>query len=184
MIMKTLHSVNLTLRPFEQVDIPELSQMLADPEIARYLFSGTTLSAAQAETFINSHFASKEDDEFGMGTIVERATEKFVGFAGLIQSSYLDGNDLELGFAIARNAQGKKYGKEIGKRQIVFGFDELKCRRLLGLVHPQNYPSHHILEANLKMRLIEEIEIPGRGPREVFSLERATYLETSSYYCR
>jgi len=171
-----------SLRPVKPIDISELSIMLGDPKIVRYLFAGKTRSPAQAEAFINSHFSSEEDDGFGMGTVIETATEKFAGFAGLIQSSYGDGSDLELGFAIATNARGNKYGKEIGMRQIVFGFDDLKCRRLLGLVHPKNDRSHDILKDDLKMKLIDEIEILDRGPRQVFSLERAAYLETSSYY--
>jgi len=181
-VMKTLYSENLILRPVKRADIPDLSRMLADPVTTKYLFGGEPMSSGQAKDFITSHFSSKEDDGFGMGTAVDSATDRFVGFAGLVPSEYPGGKDLELGFAKASWVQRSKFGKEIGKRQIVFGFDELNCDRLLALVHPLNDPSIHVLKENLKMKWLEKITTDERGERDVYSLDRGTYLQTSAYY--
>ena len=156
--------------------------MLGDSETTKYLFGGKPLSSGQAGDFIADHFSSKEDDSFGMGTVVEIVTDRFVGFAGLIRSEYQGGEDLEIGFAKASWVQRSKFGQEIGKRQIVFGFAELNRDRLLALAHPQNEISCHILENNLRMKWIDKVIIDERGPRLVFCLERAAYLKTSAYY--
>jgi RimJ/RimL family protein N-acetyltransferase len=181
-VMKTLYSQNLILRPLERADFPELSRMLGDPETTKYLFGGKPLSSEQAKDFITTEFSSDEDDGFGMGTVVDTATDSFIGFAGLITSAYPGGEDLELGFAKASWARRSKFGQEIGKRQIVFGFDELNRDRLLALVHPENGHSLHILKENLRMKWIDKITTNERGPREVFSLDRASYLQTAAYY--
>lgn len=181
-VMKTLYSENLILRPVKRADIRDLSRILGDPVTTKYLFGGEPMSSDEAKDFIKSDFSSEENDAFGMGTVVETATERFVGFAGLIPSAYPGGEDLELGFAKASWVLRSKFGKEIGKRQIVFGFDELNCDRLLALVHPQNEHSIHILKENLRMKWIDKITTDKRGQRDVFCLERAAYLEMSAYY--
>ena len=179
--MKTLHSLRLTLRPVVPTDHIKLSEMLQDADITKHLFSGQ-LTAFEAETFIANHFLKEEDGSFGMGTLVQNTNGKFVGFAGLIPSEHPYQNDLELGFAIVKAARGNKYGKEIGKRQIVFGFEDLKLPRVLALVHPGNKESKHILEVNLEMKKIDTLEVPERGPRIVYSLEREAYLRNQDYY--
>lgn len=180
--MKTLHSLRLTLRPVVRTDHINLSEMLQDAEITKHLFSGKRLTSIEAEKFIVDHFSKEEDDSFGMGTLAQKPSGIFVGFAGLIPSEHPYQSDLELGFAIVKRAQGNKYGNEIGKRQIVFGFEDLNLRRVLGLVHPDNKESKHILEVNLKMKKIGTTEVSARGPRIVYSLERKAYLGIRSYY--
>jgi [ribosomal protein S5]-alanine N-acetyltransferase len=173
--MKTLESARLILRPVQTTDIPALSEILGDPEIMKYLFGGKPLPRKEAGEFIRKHFSFDEDDSVGMGTLLEKTKQQIIGFAGLISCPYLDEEDLELGFAISKSAQGDKYGKEIGKRQLEFGFSELNSRRLLGLVHPMNEVSRHILEENLGMKMIREIETDERGTRQVFCAERFAY---------
>src|SRR6185369_9192811 len=97
--MKTLHSLRLTVRPVVPTDHIKLSEMLQDAEITKHLFSGQ-LTATEADKFIANHFSKEEDGSFGMGTLVQKTTGKFVGFAGLIPSEHPYQNDLELGFAI------------------------------------------------------------------------------------
>src|ERR1700731_854650 len=143
--MKTIHSVNLTLRPVIETDILKLAGLFEDVDTTRYLFSGKALSLSEATRFIEQEFSSEESEQFGIGTLVERNSGSFVGFAGLRPCSDLDENDLELGFTIAKAYRDKGFAKEIAKRQIVFGFEDLKRSRLLGLAHPENGASIHIL---------------------------------------
>lgn len=65
---------------------------------------------------------------------------------------------------------GPGIATEIGKAQLAFGFDQLKCERLLGLVDPRNVPSIHALE-KLGMRYRQTIAEPKRGSRGVYVIE-------------
>jgi [ribosomal protein S5]-alanine N-acetyltransferase len=180
--MKTLYSSRLILRPVIPTDVPELAAMLGDSDITKYLFSGRRLPFSDATGFVRDHFSFQEDDQSGIGSLIERHSRLVVGFAGLKSCEHPFRNDFELGFAIGKAARGKEYATEIGKRQIVFCFDDLKCQRVLGLAHPGNRASIHILEEKLKMTSVDYIEIPDRGPRQVFCLDLSTYVKTASYY--
>lgn len=174
--MRTLESASLKLRPVRMTDLPVLSEILSNAKIMKYLFGGKPLLKAEAEEFIRVNFSFQEDDSVGIGTLVENISSRIVGFAGLIKCQYKDyKQDFELGFVIAEWAQGNGYATEIGRRQIEFGFAELNLSRLLGLVHPNNTISLHILEKTLGMKMIDEIETKDRGSRQVFCLERSNY---------
>lgn len=170
--MKTLISKRLVLRPVLMTDIPDLSKMLGDPDMMKYLFGSKPLSERGAEEFIRSNFSFVEDEGPGMGTLVERRGGTIVGFAGLKLYTDLGSEDYELGFVIS--AEGQGYATEIGERQIEFGLDELKLRRVLALVHPENKKSLHILRDKLGMKMLRDIKsTQDRGPRHVLYVKRS-----------
>ena len=71
---------------------------------------------------------------------------------------------------------GQGIATEIGKAQLVFGFEQLGCERLLGLVNPQNTPSIHALE-KLGMRYVRTIADAKRGPRSVYVIEAGEWRQ-------
>jgi ribosomal-protein-alanine N-acetyltransferase len=95
---------------------------------------------------------------------------EIIGFAGLSPCDALRARDFEIGFVPARRVWGKGIATEIGEAQLAFGFGQLKCGRLLGLVDPRNAPSIHALE-KLGMRHLETIADPRRGSRNVYVIE-------------
>jgi len=86
----------------------------------------------------------------------------------------LGADDFEIGFVLARRAWGRGIATEIGEAQLAFGFEQLKCGRLLGLVDPRNAPSIHALE-KLGMRHLKTITDPRRGSRSVYVIEAAEW---------
>lgn len=168
--MKTLFTDQLTLHPLRPENVERLCAILGDPKITEYLFSGKPLTASEAGAFISKEFTD-ETKPTGLGVLTENATGCVIGFAGLLECSYLGAEDYEIGFVLIESARGKNYAQEIGLRQIRFGFEELACRRLLALAHPNNAPSRTVLE-KLGMKIVREIEIEGRGPRLIYFLDR------------
>ena len=65
---------------------------------------------------------------------------------------------------------------EIGEAQLVFGFEQLECARLLGLVNPQNTASIRALE-KLGMRCQGTVADPERGPRRVYVIEAGEWRQ-------
>jgi ribosomal-protein-alanine N-acetyltransferase len=105
-----------------------------------------------------------------MAVLTEQPTGEVIGFAGLSPCDALADDDFEIGFVLARQAWGRGIATEIGEAQLVFGFDRLKCGRLLGLVDPRNAPSIHALE-KLGMRYLRTVADPKRGSRCVYVIE-------------
>ena len=90
--MATLHTERLTLRPWTLDDFEDFAAMSADPAVMQFLaIDGKPLSrfgAWQSFSGIVGHWTLRG---YGLFAILERATGRFVGRAGL-RSEFWGGN--------------------------------------------------------------------------------------------
>jgi RimJ/RimL family protein N-acetyltransferase len=141
-----LTTPRLALRAVTEGDISALQALIfSDGEVMRFAFAGAPMASEAAEDFIRKFFTFG-DRLTGMAVLTEKPAGDVIGFAGLSPCDALGADDFEIGFVLARRAWGRGIATEIGKAQLVFGFEQLGCARLLGLVNPQNTPSIHALE--------------------------------------
>jgi len=169
-----LTTTRLILRAAVEEDIPILQDLiLGDSDVMRFAFSGTPMAGDAAEDFIRRFFTFGSSLT-GFAVLTEKPAGEVIGFAGLSPCQALGADDFEIGFVLARRAWGRGIATEIGEAQLAFGFDRLKCGRLLGLVDPRNAPSIHALE-KLGMRHLETMTDPRRGSRSVYVIEAAEW---------
>jgi ribosomal-protein-alanine N-acetyltransferase len=165
-----LTTPRLILRTATEPDIPVMRErILGDREVMRYVFQGGPMSAERAEQVMRKHFTFG-DSLTGIAILTERPAGDIIGFAGLFPCDELDEGDFEIGFVLARHAWGRGIATEIGEAQLAFGFEQLNCRRLLGLADPRNAPSIHALK-KLGMRYLRDVAEPPRPNRSVFCIE-------------
>ncbi|MBT1509657.1 GNAT family N-acetyltransferase [Bradyrhizobium sp. SRL28] len=165
-----LTTPRLILRATAEEDISVLQNLiLGDSDVMRFAFSGAPMAGEAAEDFIRRSFTFGESLT-GMAVLTEKPAGEVIGFAGLSPCQALEADDFEIGFVLARRAWGRGIATEVGEAQLVFGFEQLKCGRLLGMVDPRNAPSIHALE-KLGMRFRETIADPKRGSRSVYMIE-------------
>jgi [ribosomal protein S5]-alanine N-acetyltransferase len=165
-----LTTPRLNLRAAVEEDISILQNLIfGDSDVMRFAFSGATMAGEAAEDFIRRFFTFGSNLT-GMAVLTEKPAGEVIGFAGLSPCQALEADDFEIGFVLARRAWGRGIATEIGEAQLAFGFEQLKCGRLLGLVDPRNAPSIHALE-KLGMRYLETIADPRRGSRRVYVIE-------------
>jgi [ribosomal protein S5]-alanine N-acetyltransferase len=164
-----LTTPRLVLRTAIEADIPILwERVLGDGDVMRYVFHGP-MSKVAAEDMMRNFFTFG-DSLTGIAILTERPAGDIIGFAGLFPCEALGVEDFEIGFVLARHAWGRGIATEIGKAQLRFGFEQLNCRRLLGLADPQNQPSIHALQ-KLGMRYLKDVAEPERSNRSVFCIE-------------
>lgn len=169
-----LTTPRLILRAAVEADISTLqNRIFGDSDVMRFAFSGAPMARDAAEDFIRRFFTFGSSLT-GMAVLTEKPAGEVIGFAGLSPCNALGADDFEIGFVLARRAWGKGIATEIGEAQIAFGFEQLRCGRLLGLVEPRNAPSIHALE-KLGMRHVEAIADPKRGSRSVYVIEAAEW---------
>src|SRR5438105_12264295 len=169
-----LTTPRLILRAAIEEDIPILQDLIfGDSDVMRFAFSGAPMASDTAEDFIRKFFTFGESLT-GMAVLTEKPEGDIIGFAGLSPCDALRADDFEIGFVLARRAWGRGIATEIGEAQLAFGFEQLKCGRLLGLVDPRNAPSIHALE-KLGMRYLKTIADPRRGSRSVYVIEAAEW---------
>ena len=169
-----LTTPRLMLRAAVEEDISTLQNLIfGDSEVMRFAFSGAPMAADAAEDFIRRFFTFG-GSLTGMAVLTEKPAGEVIGFAGLSPCQALEADDFELGFVLARPAWGRGIATEIGEAQLAFGFEQLKCGRLLGLVEPRNAPSIHALE-KLGMSYRATIADSKRGSRSVYVIEAAEW---------
>jgi RimJ/RimL family protein N-acetyltransferase len=169
-----LTTPRLILRAAVEEDIPILQErILGDSDVMRFALSGAPMAGDAAEDFIRRSFTFDERLT-GMAVLTEKPTGEVIGFSGLSPCGVLGADDFEIGFVLARRAWGRGFATEIGEAELIFGFEQLKCGRLLGLVDPRNGPSIHAFE-KLGMRCQETIAVPARGSRIVYVIEAAEW---------
>jgi ribosomal-protein-alanine N-acetyltransferase len=165
-----LTTPRLILRAAAEKDISVLQDLIfSDSDVMRFAFAGAPIARDAAEGFIRRFFTFGGSPT-GMAVLADKPAGEIIGFAGLSPCDALATNDFEIGFVLARRVWGRGIATEIGKAQLAFGFGQLKCSRLLGLVDPRNAPSIHALE-KLGMRYLQRIAEPKRGNRSVYVIE-------------
>jgi [ribosomal protein S5]-alanine N-acetyltransferase len=169
-LLVILTTPRLILRATLEADISTLQSLIfGDSDVMRFAFSGAPMARDAAEDFMRRFFTFG-GSLTGMAVLTEKRTGEVIGFAGLSPCDALGADDFEIGFVLARRAWGKGVATEIGEAQLAFGFEQLKCGRLLGLVDPRNAPSIHALE-KLGMRYLKTTADPKRGSRSVYVIE-------------
>jgi RimJ/RimL family protein N-acetyltransferase len=169
-----LTTPRVILRAAVEEDISILqNRIFGDSDVMRFAFSGAPMAGDATEDFIRRFFTFGSSLT-GFAVLTEKPAGEIIGFAGLASCGALGADDFEIGFVLARQAWGRGIATEIGEAQLAFGFEQLKCGRLLGLVDPRNAPSIHALE-KLGMRQLEAIADSKRGSRRVYVIEAAEW---------
>jgi ribosomal-protein-alanine N-acetyltransferase len=165
-----LSTSRLVLRTMTEDDMPILQERIfGDSDVMRYAFAGEPMAKDRSESFMRRFFTFG-DSLTGIATLTEKPANEVIGFAGLLPCDALGAEDFEIGFVLARQAWGRGIATEIGAAQLAFGFDQLCCQRLLGLVDSRNAQSVHALK-KLGMRYLKEVSDPKRADRSVYLIE-------------
>lgn len=163
-----LRTERLLLRPVAEGDLARLAGIMADPDVMKLALYERSLTLEEAQEFINADFTRDEGDVTHLGVLCRNDNGVIIGFAGLLPCKYFP-EDLEIGFVLASEHQGKGYATEIGKNLVDLCFGALGRERLLGLCDPRNTGSRSVLE-KLGMSAVDEIATPDRGRRAVFAI--------------
>ena len=148
-----IETERLILRPPVEADVDLLHRMISDAEVMRWIDpKGATYGYEDAERRIELYRRAWEIDGFGHLIVVERATGDAVGRIGLLvwdpktwtfglRREIGDEGELELGWTLERAAWGKGYATEAALAASGWILRELKPRRLISLIHPENVRS-------------------------------------------
>jgi RimJ/RimL family protein N-acetyltransferase len=169
--MIVFETKKLLVKTIQDEDIIILHEKLfCDHDVMKYAFSQKVFSFKESQEFIEKAFI-KDDSKIGLGVIWEKDNDSIIGFAGLVACDYLDVNDYEFGFVLAKESWGKGYASIIGQAQIDLAFNALNVTRILAMVNQDNIPSKKVLE-KLKLTYLKDVITEERGAREIYVLER------------
>ncbi|MDR3501188.1 MAG: GNAT family N-acetyltransferase [Legionella sp.] len=141
-----LETKNLIINTPESSDFDNLYALQSDADVMKYIGNGVR-TEAEVMNGLEKAIVHSQKHNFSLGGVFAKESGAFVGRAGLIYLAYDDNQpDIELGYALTKNAWNKGYGTELARALIHWGFEHLTIERLVGVINPNNEGSRRVLE--------------------------------------
>ena len=142
--MIDIETARLKLRRFTPNDLNDLYEIRADPDVMRYIGSGKPESIEQVQTAFNKLLAHWEQHGFGRWAVLDKESEKLIGWCGL---AYLENTeDVEIGYGIAKSYWGKGLTSEAAAAVLKWGFEELGLDHIVAVAWPDNVASRRVMD--------------------------------------
>ena len=153
----TLETDRLILRPPVQPDLDAWAAFMADEEAAKFI--GGTAPRSTVWRGMASMAGSWALLGFGMFSVLERATGRWVGRLGPWCPEGWPGFDL--GWMLRRSFWGCGYATEGAAAALRYAFTHLGRPHVISLIHPENKASIQVAE-RLGGRRVDSTEVMGK----------------------
>lgn len=156
--MKILETKRLILREFDNKDAPFIFELLNSPGWLKYIGTRGIKDIKDAENYITElMIPSYEKNGFGFYMMEGKEDSASIGMCGLIKRDALE--DVDIGFAILPQFEGKGYSSEAAIATIDYGKNQLGLNRIAAITVEYNVSSIKILE-KLGMKFEKMINLP------------------------
>ncbi|WP_026542958.1 GNAT family N-acetyltransferase [Paenarthrobacter nicotinovorans] len=142
----------LRFREMTMADLDAMSSLLGDPEVMTYYPAPKTREEAAA--WIQWNRDNYARDGHGLW-IIETHDGGFVGDCGLTWQQVNGRSELEVGYHVRRELQGRGYATEAALACRDLARDVLRVELLVAIIHPDNVASRRVAE-RLGMRHLED----------------------------
>ena len=140
----TLETERLTLRMLRDTDFDAYAEMLADPDVMRFLGDGKPLTRELAWRNLAIMIGHWHLRGYGLWAVEERASGRFVGRVGFWNPDGWPG--FELGWMLRRDSWGHGFATEAARAALQFAFTRLDQPEVISLIVPENEPSIRVAE--------------------------------------
>lgn len=176
----TFQTERLQLRGLDHADIPDCLRLDTDPSVMRYI--GGPVDAWTREGWLKQRIATGWPPRGGIWTVRTRDGGRYLGWCGLfpipLQSARFGPEVYEIGYRYMPYAWGRGYATEAARAVLDHGFRALGHEQIVGVTHPENYGSQHVLQ---KIGLRREGQRIAYGlSLPFFRLTRRTYLQRAA----
>ena len=143
MIIPTFETPGLILRPWKLDDAQGLFRILQEPNILKY-FPPTSFTLETTQRYINHQLNHWQEYGYGHWAVTLKDDGHLVGWNGL---EYLpETNETEVAYLLSHQVWGHGYATQAARTAVRFGLQTAGLHAIIGLVHPENAGSIHVLE--------------------------------------
>jgi RimJ/RimL family protein N-acetyltransferase len=167
-----LETDRLLLRPLTMADLDEFMTMHSAPEVARTMGH---YSAAGAADRIERNEREWREYGYGLMSLVERETGRFLGRSGLKYWSQFD--ETEVGWVLHPDFWGRGFATEAARACLDWGFGTLDVPYITAMIVPDNIRSLRVAERLGMVRLRSDTLL--EFPVIVHAMERDTWPGSS-----
>lgn len=143
-MIPTITTPRLTLRPLQMDDAEPLYRVYLMEGVLRYFPNPNPPPLERVQKFIENQLMHWAQYSYGHWAIIPQGEMEIIGWAGL---QYLpETGETEVGYLLNRLYWGLGYATEAAWSSLLFGFSHFNFEIIIGLVHPENIASQHVLE--------------------------------------
>jgi RimJ/RimL family protein N-acetyltransferase len=137
-------SERLSFAEMSADDLDDMASLLGDADVMRYYPRPKT--RAEALSWIEWNQSLYRQEGFGLWTIRLRATGEFVGDCGLTRQQVEGAAEVEVGYHVRADLQGRGYATEAAAACRRHAWQVLGLSRLIAIIDPDNRPSQRVAE--------------------------------------
>lgn len=167
-----LETDRLILREMTEADVESLLKMLGDPVAMRYYPAPYTREGV--EGWIQRSQERYRALGLGLWTVVLKDSGEVVGDCGLTLQIVLGREELEIGYHIQREHQGKGLATEAARACLDWGFRNTSYDRMISLMNVENLPSRRVAE-KVHARFLGECGERAGLPHVYYGTERSEF---------
>jgi ribosomal-protein-alanine N-acetyltransferase len=144
MPIPVLKTRRLTFRGFEADDLDRLAEILAKPDVMRYMPGGKPLSREKAKKNLDYILGQWDRDGYGWWAVIHNHDDTLIGWCGLGLVNELD--EPEVAYLLDAPYWGRGIATEGAAASLRFGFEELELDRIIALAHTDNVGSQRVMQ--------------------------------------
>jgi RimJ/RimL family protein N-acetyltransferase len=134
----------LIARRLADTDFDVLCAMHRDPDVMARLWG--LRADERTRAYLAENLAHWAEHGFGLWTFHDRNTGAFVGRGGLRHAILEGRSEVEIAYALMREAWGKGFATEIATACIDVAFHQLALRDLVAFTYPDHAASRRVME--------------------------------------
>ena len=147
-----LTTLRLELREFVASDVDDIARLDGDRRVMKYIADGRVQDRAAAEATVRRVMRyPRLYADLGAWRASRRDTGAFIGWFSLKYAG--KSSDIEIGYRLVPEAWGLGFATEGAAAMRDYGFDDVGLARIIGVTHPGNRASQHVLA---KIGMVDE----------------------------
>lgn len=164
LVPERIETERLVLRHYTHDDMDALAGLLADAEVTKYV-GGQITKRLDVWGHIARTLGHWVMRGYGPYAVEEKSSGKLAGRIGLLHPETWP--DIEIAWTLNKPFWGKGYATEAALAAGRVGFGQLKAKRLISLINPNNAPS---------IRVAERLGAEREGMTDFFGPEDKVYV--------
>lgn len=136
----------LAIRPFRPGDLEGLHAMYGDSTVMAYIGNGRSVSREETARTLLEMIEDHDDARPGLLACEERATGRLVGRGGFKRWTVDGIDEMEIGWMVARDDQGRGIATEMGLALRDYAFRALALEHVISVIQPGNTASIRVAE--------------------------------------
>jgi [ribosomal protein S5]-alanine N-acetyltransferase len=170
--MAVLETSRLVLRPFGEKDVDLLAELMANRDFMR--FSLGPYTREQTQTVLDKILSWNRAGLPSQFAIIMRSNDTLIGYCGFFHQQVDETNEIEIGYRLHPDYWNQGLATEAATAVRDHAFGDLKLRRVISLIHPDNVASRRVAE-KIGMRFERRTVFKG-FPTRIFALNRRRWL--------